>query len=97
MVVSRIFASWNQLDGWLREVEWLRRAASEPNDVGLGRNAYDRLPRQGAHNSGTPIRRSREENILDCDPAARRPCGVLPSHHAAVTVRRASVDRARPG
>ena len=27
MVVSRIFASWNQLDGWLRQVERLRRAA----------------------------------------------------------------------
>ncbi len=25
--VSRIFASWNQLDGWLRQVEALRRAA----------------------------------------------------------------------
>jgi hypothetical protein len=26
-VVSRIFASWNQLDGWLRQVEGLRRVA----------------------------------------------------------------------
>ena len=26
-LVSRIFAGWNQLDGWLRQVEWLRRAA----------------------------------------------------------------------
>jgi hypothetical protein len=26
-LVSRIFASWNQLDGWLRQVEQLRRAA----------------------------------------------------------------------
>jgi hypothetical protein len=26
-VVSRIFPSWNQLDGWLRKVEALRRAA----------------------------------------------------------------------
>jgi hypothetical protein len=26
-VVSRIFASWNQLDGWLRQVEELRRVA----------------------------------------------------------------------
>jgi hypothetical protein len=25
-VVSRIFASWNQLDVWLRQVEGLRRA-----------------------------------------------------------------------
>jgi len=25
--VSRIFASWNQLDGWLRQVERLRHAA----------------------------------------------------------------------
>lgn len=25
--VSRIFASWNQLDGWLRQVEGLRRVA----------------------------------------------------------------------
>jgi hypothetical protein len=24
-VVSRIFTSWNQLDGWLRQVEGLRR------------------------------------------------------------------------
>jgi hypothetical protein len=27
VVVSLNFASWNQLDGWLRQVEWLRRAA----------------------------------------------------------------------
>jgi hypothetical protein len=27
MLVSRIFASWNQLDGWLRQVEALRAAA----------------------------------------------------------------------
>ena len=27
VVVSRIFASWNQLDGWLRQIEGLRRAA----------------------------------------------------------------------
>jgi hypothetical protein len=26
-IVSRIFASWNQLDGWLRQVEALRRVA----------------------------------------------------------------------
>ena len=26
-VVSRIFASWNQLDGWLRQLERLRRTA----------------------------------------------------------------------
>jgi len=26
-MVSRIFASWNQLDGWLRQIERLRRAA----------------------------------------------------------------------
>jgi len=26
-VASRIFASWNQLDGWLRQVEGLRRVA----------------------------------------------------------------------
>ncbi len=26
-VVSRIFASWNQLDGWLRQVERLRLVA----------------------------------------------------------------------
>jgi hypothetical protein len=26
-VVSRIFASWNQLDGWLRQVDGLRRVA----------------------------------------------------------------------
>ena len=26
-LVSRIFASWNHLDGWLRQVEALRRAA----------------------------------------------------------------------
>ena len=26
-VVTRIFASWNQLDGWLRQVQRLRRAA----------------------------------------------------------------------
>jgi hypothetical protein len=26
-LVSRIFASWNQLDGWLRQVEALLRAA----------------------------------------------------------------------
>ena len=26
-MVSRIFASWNQLDGWLRQVDALRRAA----------------------------------------------------------------------
>ena len=26
-VVSRIFASWNQLEGWLRQVEVLRTAA----------------------------------------------------------------------
>jgi hypothetical protein len=26
-LVSRIFASWNQLDGWLRQVEKLRRVA----------------------------------------------------------------------
>lgn len=25
--VSRIFASWNQVDGWLRQVEGLRRVA----------------------------------------------------------------------
>jgi TetR/AcrR family transcriptional regulator, transcriptional repressor for nem operon len=25
--VSRIFASWNQLDGWLRQVDGLRGAA----------------------------------------------------------------------
>ena len=25
--VSRIFASWNQLDGWLRQVDGLRRVA----------------------------------------------------------------------
>jgi len=27
IVVSRIFASWNQLEGWLRQVEVLRTAA----------------------------------------------------------------------
>ena len=27
MLVSRIFVSWNQLDGWLRQVEGLRRVA----------------------------------------------------------------------
>jgi hypothetical protein len=27
MLVTRIFASWNQLDEWLRQVERLRRAA----------------------------------------------------------------------
>jgi len=27
MLVSRIPLSWNQLDGWLRQVEALRRAA----------------------------------------------------------------------
>jgi hypothetical protein len=27
-LVSRIFASWNQLDGWLRQVEALRIAAA---------------------------------------------------------------------
>jgi len=27
MLVSRIFASWNQLDGWLRQIEALRAAA----------------------------------------------------------------------
>jgi hypothetical protein len=27
MVVSRIFASWNQLDGWLRQVDELRSVA----------------------------------------------------------------------
>jgi hypothetical protein len=26
-VVSRIFASWNQLDGWLRQVQGLKRVA----------------------------------------------------------------------
>jgi hypothetical protein len=26
-VVSRIFASWNRLDRWLRQVEAVRRAA----------------------------------------------------------------------
>jgi hypothetical protein len=26
-LVSRIFASWNQLDGWLRQAEGLRRVA----------------------------------------------------------------------
>jgi hypothetical protein len=26
-VVSRIFASWNQLDGWLRAVDGLRQVA----------------------------------------------------------------------
>ena len=26
-LVSRIFASWNRMDGWLRQVEALRRAA----------------------------------------------------------------------
>jgi hypothetical protein len=26
-VVSRIFASWNQLEGWLRRIDHLRRAA----------------------------------------------------------------------
>jgi hypothetical protein len=26
-LVSRIFVSWNQLDGWLRQVEELRRVA----------------------------------------------------------------------
>jgi hypothetical protein len=26
-VVSRIFISWNQLDGWLRQIEGLRAAA----------------------------------------------------------------------
>ncbi len=26
-LVSRILASWNQLDGWLRQIEGLRRAA----------------------------------------------------------------------
>lgn len=26
-MVSRIFASWNQLDGWLRQVDRLRHAA----------------------------------------------------------------------
>ena len=26
-MVSRIFASWNRLDGWLRQVEALRQAA----------------------------------------------------------------------
>jgi hypothetical protein len=26
-VVSPTFASWNQLDGWLRQIEGLRRAA----------------------------------------------------------------------
>jgi hypothetical protein len=27
VMVSHIFASWNQLEGWLRQVEVLRRAA----------------------------------------------------------------------
>jgi hypothetical protein len=27
VVVSRIFASWNQLDGWLRRLEAIRTAA----------------------------------------------------------------------
>jgi len=27
MLVSRIFASWSQLDGWLRQVEALWRVA----------------------------------------------------------------------
>ena len=27
VVVSLTFANWNQLDGWLRQVEELRRAA----------------------------------------------------------------------
>jgi len=26
MLVSRIFVSWNQLHGWLRQIEMLRRA-----------------------------------------------------------------------
>jgi hypothetical protein len=26
-LVSQIFTSWNQLDGWLRQVDWLRLAA----------------------------------------------------------------------
>jgi hypothetical protein len=26
-LVSRIFASWNQLDGWLRQVDGLRQVA----------------------------------------------------------------------
>lgn len=26
-LVSRVFAGWNQLDGWLRQVEGLRRVA----------------------------------------------------------------------
>ena len=26
-LVSRIFASWNQLEGWLRQIEGLRRVA----------------------------------------------------------------------
>jgi hypothetical protein len=26
VVVNQIFASWNQLDGWLRQLEALRRA-----------------------------------------------------------------------
>ena len=28
VMVSPICASWNQLDGWLRQIEGLRRAAS---------------------------------------------------------------------
>jgi hypothetical protein len=27
VMASRIFASWNQLDGWLRQIEGLRRVA----------------------------------------------------------------------
>jgi hypothetical protein len=27
LMVSRIFGSWNQLDGWLRQVQGLKRVA----------------------------------------------------------------------
>jgi hypothetical protein len=35
VVVSRIFASWNQLDKWLRQVVELRRAARRPGPPAL--------------------------------------------------------------
>lgn len=39
LVVSRMFASWNQLAGWLRQVEALRRAAGGASEAHASRSA----------------------------------------------------------
>jgi hypothetical protein len=41
-MVSRIFPSWNQLDGWLRQLDGLRRVSRMPWSLAVaGRSSQD--------------------------------------------------------